>query len=136
MKFKIKVKDIDQTDEQARWEYYDKSIDDPDKFGREVVEYFNNTLRPHEKKRMYLGFEVIDADTTPEHDWEKTNLTTISGYGGRHYDTKRCTRCKITGRMYTLGYVQRDNKYKAKVYERCDTAKSHIFKKMLGKENQ
>lgn len=43
----------------------------------------------------------------------------------------RCSACKVTGRRYGLGQngVALDRKFRAKVYERCDTAQEHLEKR-------
>lgn len=37
------------------------------------------------------------------HTWEKTNLVTIQGKGGKGYDTYRCIYCGLTAKMYSFG---------------------------------
>ncbi|RME95488.1 MAG: hypothetical protein D6772_13125 [Bacteroidetes bacterium] len=61
MKFRIQTTDGTDT----WWEYYTKDIADPDQWGRETVESFNNTLHPGEKPRTFIQSEILDADAMP-----------------------------------------------------------------------
>lgn len=56
-----------------------------------------------------------------EHDWKKTNLTTVSGgRGGGMYDTYRCSWCGATGKRRSLEMIiDRDTKFRAAKYEYC-----------------
>lgn len=129
MKFRMLVEHADGQGEPW-WEDYDKSnIPDPEAWCRRTVDTFNKTLRPKERARRLLTVEVLDANTDPEHRWEKQNAITQQDRLGSLYDTMKCAACGITGRLYGLRRgVVRDQRYRAKVYERCDTAQRHLHK--------
>lgn len=90
-----------------------------------IIAHYNDTIEhPNDKPRAVHSVEVINEDTKPDHDWSKTNLVTIMPKnGGQSYDTVRCTTCGVTGRRYGFGNEPKlDRKFKAKCYQRCDTA--------------
>lgn len=124
MKFKIKACNEDN-EKDFWWEDYEDNITDPEKFGKDIVEYFNSTLRRYEKRRKYLGYRVIKTVTFKEHDWSKQNIHTLER-GGNYYDKLKCQRCGITGIRYGLHKPKRDSKYKSNVYDRCDTTMKHL----------
>ena len=126
---KIKLKICCVNDEQNSWiEEYDVDCLDAKEYGENLIEGFNDMLRPGEKLRKLLEVIVVNKESIEYHDWHKTNLVTIIK-NGMCYDTQRCSRCLITGKRYGLsGAVKRDTKYKAKVYQRCDTAKRQLEK--------
>lgn len=124
MKFKIEVCD-EEDGNHRHYEEYILNINDPEQWAKEAIEEFNNTLREYEKRRKYLGYEIIDKDLNV-HIWHKTNAITIIKKD-MNYDTMQCSVCGITGKRYGLGrYVQRDSKYLADKYEYC---KPKILKK-------
>jgi hypothetical protein len=128
MRFTIKV-----SDGQSEWEEpYDKEeVTNPQEWAEETIAWFNTTLRPGERARTLLGVTVQGESTkaensSVEHDWEKSNLVTIMGRG-RSYDTYRCRNCGVTGkRLFLDSPVIIDPKFKAKVYQSCDTAKARL----------
>lgn len=74
--------------------------------------------------RELVSVEVIEDNTVVkhEHKWEKENLVTIVK-GEYIYDIMKCSVCGITGKRYGLSSdVQRDSKYRAKIYDTCDGA--------------
>jgi hypothetical protein len=105
---------------------------------RDLIENFNDTLRPGELPRrllkvVYLGKEgegnarkLRDGSREP-HDWEKSSLVTEVG----GYDRMKCSKCNITGRRYGLGDTgtRRDEAYRAKAFEYCDTARALLAKR-------
>jgi hypothetical protein len=130
MKFKIRVRNIGQTDE-GWWEEYDKPVNDAERKAKEIIEFFNDTLRPGEPARELLEVVMLDASkATAAHSWHKTNLVSIRTAGGGIHDTYRCTNCGITGKRYGLSPgVTIDSKYKAKVYTDCAKTKEHLSHK-------
>lgn len=105
---------------------------DPRKWGSEMVDRFNQTLRSIERPRSIL---ISDLEELPEsvktaqaHNWLKTNLITIEERG-RYFDTARCTGCGITGKRFGLGDITPDPLYKGKTFENCNTAKAYIDKR-------
>jgi hypothetical protein len=128
MKIKLKICDVDSP--ENNWnEEYDVECKNAEEYGTELINSFNDTLRPGEKPRKLLEVTVIDNKSVEHHEWYKTNITTIVKKGGMCYDTQKCSKCGITGKRYGLSeMVKRDAKYKAKIYQRCDTSKKHLEK--------
>lgn len=125
MRFRIKVKG--KNDEW--WEEYNKPIEDPEKWGRDLIDWFNSTCQPGETHREFLAAEKLEDAGPEEHDWEKQNLMTISDRVGV-YDAMKCRRCGVTGKRFGLGNgVRLDSKWKAKGYLRCDTAAALMKKR-------
>lgn len=93
-----------------------------------IINNFNNTLRPGEKPRTLIATEEVSENGIQQHQYEKTNLVTIQGRNGM-YDTCKCRICGVTGKRYGLGgTVIRDSKYKAKCYENCTTTLKHLHR--------
>lgn len=108
-------------------EYEIDEGEDPIKYAEDMIDRFNQTLRPGESPRKLLGVEIISGDRE-KHRWEKQNLVTKKGKLG-YYDSMECTNCGITGKRYTLGgNIIKDTKYKAKIYDNCSKAKKQIEK--------
>ena len=106
MKIDITVKHADGSDES--WvENYDrpsvKTIEDANKFAAQLIQTFNNTLRPHEKARKILSVTLVGESDAPDHNWSKTNLVTIINPRLGFYDTLQCERCGITANIW-IGY--------------------------------
>ena len=121
MKILMKVKKINN---YYVWkeEYDIDNSENAREYAEKMVNNFNNTLRQGESARQLVDIEIIDYNSVQKfnHDWEKTNLVTLSGRSGT-YDTMRCSRCGITGKRYGLGgSVTRDSKYKSKKYDYCN----------------
>lgn len=120
MKFIITVRHEDGSGEPWQEAYDEPSIKTREQavdHGQELIDYFNRTLRPKEKRREFVSASL--AGESNVHDWQKTNLVTCYK-GGRSFDTMRCGVCGITGRRYGLGpTVERDDKYKAEKYHEC-----------------
>jgi hypothetical protein len=75
------------------------------------------------KKKAKASPAAAVAPILTEHDWEKTNLVTVSDRSGL-YDTMRCKCCGITGKRFGLGPdVRRDPKFKAERYLKCIAVK-------------
>jgi hypothetical protein len=97
-------------------------------WAKNITAWFNRTLRKCERTRILLSVTVEEetANTKAHHKWYKSNLITLEGRGGI-YDLMKCEDCGITGKRHTTS-IARDSKYKAKIYDRCDTAKIQITK--------
>lgn len=120
-KFKI----CNAGDEAGFWfeEYAIDNSEDPASYINGMIEKFNDTLRPGEKPRTCLGFDLVESNDMKEHDWEKTNLFTKSWHG-KSYDTYKCKQCGITGKRWGLSPdITRDPRYKAKKYDWCNPSK-------------
>lgn len=105
------------------WEEYTKETQDPKRWAKDCIEYFNTTCRPGESRRTLVKVELVEDGIAPlEHDWSKTNLVTLS-QGGRIFDDMKCQRCGVTGKRFGFGTVpKRNGIYRPVVYARCDTA--------------
>ncbi len=100
----------------------------------------NSDFWKHERDDGMILF-VCSADC-PEnpvnmkesHSWEKTNLATII-QGGRVYDKMKCTVCGITGKRHGVEQsINRDSKFKPKVYDDCALAVAHLAKRRFKSE--
>lgn len=118
MKIKIEVRSVGE--KESWFEEYDCN-GDPQEFGENLILYFNSTLRPGERPREFLGYEILEEEAGPKkHDWVKVNMYTIME-GKNSHDKMKCGQCGITGKRYGLGQggVTRDYKYRAKRYDVC-----------------
>lgn len=120
MKFKIKV-----TDGNSSWweEYtYDEVTDVESAKVKAItlVDGFNSSLRPHEKKRRYIRVMIIGSEMEiRKHKWKKTNLTTIIK-GKTCYDTYTCIACDCQGKRYGLSeYITRFGKFSKDKWRSC-----------------
>ena len=101
-------------------EMYEKDVD-PFIWGLQTVEWFNETRRVGERKRVYLGCTIISNSISGmSHEWEKSCLVTQISKG-TSYDTMKCKNCGITGKRYGLGQSGTiiDPKYKKEKYKYC-----------------
>jgi hypothetical protein len=81
-------------------------------WGENLIQRFNNSLRPGETPRKYVGVEEApDSDALIPHEWQKTNLVTIIK-GLQVYDTAICLRCNITAKRFGLDGYTIDPKFK------------------------
>jgi hypothetical protein len=111
-------------------EDYTEIIDDPEKFCRDMIDFFNRTLRPGESRRYFVKVEVVGEVAPPEHRWMKLTAMTQQRGDGTPFDQMKCERCGITGKRYGIqGHVSRDSKFRARVYARCDSTIEHLRKK-------
>ena len=126
MEIRIKVKDIKT--ESVWWENYNISDNEtPFQWAIETVEKFNKTLKTGENPRELVDVEIIREKSDPFHYWEKVNFVTIVEKNGKSYDKYKCNNCGITGKRYGLSQnIERDRKYKAKIYETCNGARKQI----------
>ena len=59
-KFKLFWKHPGESDDIApREETYEQRCEDPVQWSKDIIEWFNSTLRPHERKRVFIRCEVI-----------------------------------------------------------------------------
>lgn len=128
MKIKMKVLIINTGRENE--EEYDINNDlDPTEYAQNLINNFNNTLRPNESPRKLMSVEVIQqhSPVTSQHDWEKTNLVTLNGRKGLH-DILKCSKCGITSKRYGFSSIVRDVEYGAKAFDTCEGAITHMKK--------
>ncbi len=124
MKFRMNVKNIGESDSSARWENYEKAIDDPQKWADNCIESFNRTLRPNEKPREVIAVEVLGDELNEElHSWEKYTSGMSVQFRGRCTDMMYCSKCGITGKKFSLSStIKIDSKYRKKAFQKCNTS--------------
>ncbi len=124
MKFTLWWKHPGEDKEQD--ETYEKITADPEKWSREIIDWFNSTRRPHERERVFVRCLVAGEVPPAEHKWSKaTAMTQMDARirSGSPFDRMQCERCGVTGKRYGLQQrVKIDSKFKLKVYQRCDTS--------------
>lgn len=108
-------------------EDYTARTDNPEQWGRDIVAFWNRTLRPHETPREFVSVTVHGEVPPPEHDWFKvTAMTQQRGDNGRPFDKMQCERCGVTGKRFGISAtVNLDSVWRAKVYRQCDTTIAH-----------
>lgn len=122
MKFRILVR---VSSGAEWWEEYDEETDNPDQWGKDIVKFFNSTLREGERPRTFIRAEVIDTAKSEgivqqSHDWVKDIRGMSVYFRGHVVDIMYCNKCGITGKRYGLSSrVRRDSKYRSKKYEYC-----------------
>ena len=122
MKFQCRVTYASDLDGSKVWvETYEEDVVDAEEWAKDTIRHFNNTLRPHEVARRLISVKVIDADSIKDHDWSKQNLYTLTSPQGA-FDKVKCSRCGIVARRYGLARIVRQTPYRAKKFERCDSA--------------
>jgi hypothetical protein len=134
MKFKVKFVREGDSDQSAWWERYNKSechtLEDCAEWAESILAKFNANLRPYERARRVVSVEPDGGRGSKDapHDWQKTNLITVSDGEGM-YDTYQCSRCGITGKRFGFGGVRRDALYRAKKWGCCEKASGEMKKK-------
>ena len=107
-------------------ETYERITNDPEKWSRDIIDWFNSTLRPHETKREFIRCEIHGEVPPAAHKWFKVTAITKTMMGGpRHgamFDAMQCERCGVTGKRFGIGRaVKLDSKFRKKEFKRCDT---------------
>ena len=95
-----------------------KNIDDANAYAIALIEGWNSSLRPYEKARRVVLVEIVGESGPTSHDWEKTNLVTISDRLGL-YDTLECRNCFITAKRFGLTNIHIDRQFRAKKFQTC-----------------
>lgn len=122
MKFEIEVGIKAGAD--VWWEGFDKEevTDEASakKWAEATIQSFNESLRPTEKARRFVGGVRLLAEGSKEHRWVKLNWGTKSDHRGS-FDMMRCERCGCEGRRYGMGQrgVKRGAAWKAKKWVKC-----------------
>jgi len=78
-------------------ERYQKETDDPERWGREIVAFFNRTRRPGEREREFVRVEAHGEVPPSEHLWVKVTAMTQQR-GGRAFSAFRARyhqRCDL-----------------------------------------
>ena len=106
------------------WEHYDKrevkTLEAAQAWSEQLIEWFNETLRPGEQKRKLLAVELEGKSEPGQHDWYKTNMYTLLDNRLGMYDAMICRACRITGKRFGLNeHVKVDSKFRAKKYQKC-----------------
>ena len=115
MKFRIFIK----TDSREWFEDYDENTDNPEEWAKNIIAFFNSTLKPGEKKRTLLSVEVIGKENT-KHDWVKYTGGMSVNFRGSNVDVMFCNKCGITGKRFGMSKtVKIDSKYSKKVFRTC-----------------
>lgn len=96
------------SDEPLGYEDHYERVNDPEAWCRDLIEGFNETLRPGEFPREVVRVEVGVGNATLKHDWMKTNLVTLHTKRDGYHDTYRCTACHGTGKRFGLAAVTPD----------------------------
>ncbi len=131
MRVKLVWTDRRESDVEEEIDSPCSTLEDAEVWAKELLDRFNDEERSMygEKGRPRTLLRVeLPGSSNREHDWRKTSLTT-QRRGGELYDAMRCERCGITGKRPGLGGIVLDSKYRAKVYQRCDTAMAHLIMK-------
>lgn len=95
------------------------------KRAEDMVANYNSTRIGPEKKRTLVGLSVLPPKESKEHDWRKTNLVTIGGFGNTAaHDSYRCSICGVTGKRFGLSpNIIRDRKFKNDKYSDCSKSR-------------
>jgi hypothetical protein len=118
-------------------ETYEKITGDPEQWSRDIIDWFNSTLRPHERKRIFVRCEVEGEVPPAEHKWAKVTAMTKANQYGMPYDAMQCERCGITGKRFGLGpHTKIDSKFRRAAFKRCDTSLKAQGKQALSGRQQ
>ena len=71
---------------------------------QQIIDDFNNTLRPGERKRVLLFAWPLSDTKGKLHTWYKSKPVTIVK-GGQVYDEYTCSVCKAKGKRFGLSEV-------------------------------
>ena len=120
MKFQIEVRD-----ERGGpwWETFDEEECKDEASIKAWVERtiarYNDTLRPHESPRTFVGGIKIVGDGTRQHKWTKLNVFTQDDKARGAYDKLRCTQCGAIARRYGVDHIKMQKGYTAKKWRSC-----------------
>lgn len=123
MKFRLHYKN--QGSDQIHTEDYNKDVPDIQKWGEEIIEYYNSTIvGKFDKPRIFVKCEELfevklkKSTTKLEHNFRKMNMFTLTT-GKRPFDQYEC-KCGVTAKRFGLDETMvRDSKWKNKKYEYC-----------------
>lgn len=121
MKVGIKVRDSaaqEWHEDYDRPEIEDGDIQSATDWAGQLIEGFNQNLRPGELRRELVCVERLGAST--DHTWYKRTDGMSARIGGRIVDVMECSKCGVTGKKAGLSSViKRDSKYRAKKFAVC-----------------
>ncbi len=131
IKFYLFWKHPGEPDSKARKETYEQITMDSEQWCRDIVDWFNSTLRPHETMRVFVRCQIVGEVPPAEHKWFKATAMTKRMIGGPRsdqiYDAMQCERCGVTGKRYGLSeFVKLDSKWRKAAFKRCDTAMKEL----------
>lgn len=89
-----------------------------------LVQEFNDTLRPGERVRKLIRVRTKLPNGYPvPHEWEKASIVTEEA-NGRTFDRYRCKICGITGKRFGLGgTIVKDKRYNKEKHRMCKYVK-------------
>jgi len=64
MKFNLIQRTVGEEREVS--EDYDKDTDDPEKWCRDIIDWFNSTLRPGQRPREFIRVELVESEDEAE----------------------------------------------------------------------
>lgn len=90
----------------------------------EVIQNFNDSLRPFETKRTLVSSQILNLTTQPIcHRWEKTSVVVAQDHIGIH-ETYICNLCGNTGKEYQMnGPIVMDGQEDAENDDETDAEK-------------
>jgi hypothetical protein len=81
----------------------DQQAEEAWRIAEEVIQNFNDTLRPHELARTLQSATILDLTTQPEcHRWEKTSVVIQAADHIGMHETHYCPLCNNTGKQYQI----------------------------------
>ena len=111
MKFKILVQNTGGSD--PWWEEHEEDTNDPREWAKDIIDKFNDTLKPREKARELLEVQITEGSNDALHNWDKDIKAMSAIFRGQMYDGMYCTKCNITGKRFGLdSHVTVDSKFK------------------------
>lgn len=135
LSYKLTVKHINDSDDKSWSEDYNEVVEDDmtaEQHGRNIIDFFNRTLRPFELERVFVS--AIETDNSSnnsnvkaafKHHWSKKSLVTQKG----GFDIHECTNCGATGKRFGLQSTIAID-YKFRKYEfNCPMEKINTLKK-------
>lgn len=119
MKFQIEVRD---TKSGPWWETFDEEECNDEAsikaWAEATIARYNDTLRPGERPRTFIGGIKILGDGTRKHRWTKTAIVTQADHRGT-FDKVKCTACGAVARRYGLDRIKMQKPFTAKRWKNC-----------------
>jgi hypothetical protein len=112
IRFKLYWKHPGRTDKDAMAETHEQITTDPEKWSKDILAWFNSTLRPHETKREFVRCEVIGEVPPAGHRWVKHSAMTKIMVGGPRSGSNHAYPVATHKRRYPLDVEVRQWKKK------------------------
>ena len=126
MEFKIVVSNGNEEWEES----YSENVEDPHKWAKDTIKFFNSTLKPGEKPRTLVSVIISDNSNKKHHKWIKRTDGMSKSFRGSIVDFMYCDCCGITGKRYgTNGRIKIDSKYRKNAFRECHTAIEEMKKR-------